>query len=120
MPYFTKGRPRASVRHVLRAESGVGMVSRLNEEALARQSLEAQATDSFDVFLSHFHQDAKLVLGAARLLEDRFLKVYVDWVVNRERFGAATTPAHARMVRALMRQSCSLLYLCTANLIGSR
>ena len=119
MAYFTKGQAREASRRVFRVEGRVGSTVQLNEEALARRAQQARATDSFDVSLSHFHQD-ELVLGAARLLEGRSVKVYVDWVVDRERSGTTTTPAHAMMVRARMRQSRSLLYLCTDNSMGSR
>ena len=121
MPYFTKSQAReAAHRGGFRTEGRVGPPRQLNEEVLAKRSRVATATDSFDVFLSHSHQDAELVLGAAKLLEERSLKVYVDWVVDRDRSNTATTPAHARMVRARMRQCRSLLYLCTDNSMGSK
>jgi hypothetical protein len=64
----------------------------------------------FDVFLSHSISDAKLVLGIVAFLETQGLRVYVDWIVDREMDRSTVTSATAERLRDRMRQSSCLIY----------
>ncbi len=73
---------------------------------------EATSTSDrhFDVFLSHSFSDAKLILGIVALLKTQGLRVYVDWIVDREIDRSRVTSATAERLRERMRQSASLIY----------
>src|SRR4051794_15548607 len=79
-------------------------------EAELRKSATASMTASFDVFLSHSSLDADVILGVKRLLEQRRLSVYVDWLEDPQLDRLRVTPATAEVLRARMRQSASLIF----------
>lgn len=74
----------------------------------------------FDVFLSHSISDAKLVLGIVALLQTQGLRVYVDWIVDREMDRSRVTSATAEQLRERMRQSSSLIYAHSSASVASK
>jgi hypothetical protein len=121
MPFVTKQEARDAASRATQSRvvaKSYGAPRPSATEALRERADTTQ--QEFDVFLSHSHKDAELVLGAAKLLEERGLTVYVDWVTDREPSGTLTTAEHARMVKERMGQSGSLLYIWTDNSMNSR
>ena len=88
-------------------------------DALLREVTPPSA-GHFDVFLSHSISDAKLVLGILALLATHGLRVYVDWLVDREMDRSQVTPATAERLRERMRQSSSLIYAHSSAAVSSK
>ena len=80
-----------------------GAFATLRKEATA-------AYGPFDVFLSHSVRDARVVLGIRRMLEGQGLKVYVDWIDDKEMDRSSVSPATADRLRRRMTDSRSLIY----------
>jgi len=114
--YFTKSEARNAAGGFL-AKSHVRKASAqiLNESRSA-----VRESDTFDVFLSHSISDADLVLGIKNLLEERGLKVYVDWETDTQLDRSKVNPETADMLRRRMKQSTSLLYLATESASSSK
>lgn len=115
MAYFTKDEARqaarAAVRKSFRNSSGA---------ILESLSKSANATESFDIFLSHSSKDAELVLGVKTLLENHGLKVYVDWHDDPQASRDNVTEETADLLRLRMKQSKSLIFMATGNSSGSK
>jgi TIR domain len=80
----------------------------------------ATSVSRFDIFLSHSIRDAEFVFGVMRLLERRHVKVYVDWVYDRDLSRDRVTPATARRLRERMDQSKALFYVHSNHSTSSR
>lgn len=78
-------------------------------ETILAESASTRET-SFDVFLSHSVKDAELILGIAAALQQKNLKVYVDWIVDQKMDRSSVTSETAEQLRQRMRQSKSLVY----------
>lgn len=87
---------------------------------ILKEEAAAPGRSSFDVFLSHSSKDKELVRGAKRLLEERRLTVYVDWVDDANTSRDSVTPETAARLKLRMGQSTSLFYLHTPNAQASR
>lgn len=117
MAFFTKSDARAAAARNRGLQKSAGMPSgRILKESVTA----ATAADSFDVFLSHSIADAEIVLGIKQLLEERGLKVYVDWVEDAQLDRRAVTKETAAVLRQRMRQSKSLIYLSSENSSSSK
>lgn len=88
--------------------------------AILKEEAESPGRSSFDVFLSHSYMDKELVRGAKRLLEERKLAVYVDWVDDANASRDKVTPETAARLKLRMGQSASLFYLHTSNAQASK
>ena len=88
-------------------------------DALLREAASTSKRQ-FDVFLSHSINDAKLVLGIVALLETEGLRVYVDWIVDREMDRSRVTSTTAERLRERMRQSSSLIYAHSSAAVSSK
>ena len=76
------------------------------------------ADKQYDIFLSHSHDDAELILGVKKLIEDLGLTVYVDWIEDAKLDRSKVTRQTGALLRARMR-SCSSLIICAlCKLIG--
>jgi hypothetical protein len=84
-------------------------------EILAEESSRALKTDHFDVFLSHSFKDALAILGVKRMMESFGLIVYVDWIVDQDLDRENVSLNTARVLRARMDQSSSLVYVHSDN-----
>lgn len=106
--YFTINEAREAAR----AKTFVGMESRTLAESMRFSS----DYDEYDVFLSHSMSDAQIVLGVKTILENQYgLKVYVDWIEDKQLNRELVTAATAELLRKRMKQSGSLFYLTTEN-----
>ena len=85
-------------------------------DEILNESIKTQdLLSSYDVFLSHSIRDAKIVLGVKNWLEENGLKVYVDWINDRQLDRSHVTSKTAETLRIRMRQSKALLYMATDN-----
>lgn len=82
----------------------------LNESVKKQNSLS-----NYDVFLSHSVKDAQIVLGVKNWLEENGMKVYVDWIDDKQLDRSKVTSKTAEILRTRMRQSSSLIYIATDN-----
>lgn len=95
----------------------------LNESStvvLKKSMASVSSTSRFDIFLSHSINDAEIVLGAKRLLEEAGKTVYVDWIEDPNLDRSNVTPATARLLRTRMKQSDALFYLHSAQSQNSK
>lgn len=88
--------------------------------AILKEEAERPTRSSFDVFLSHSYMDKDIVLGAKKLLEERNLAVYVDWVDDAALSRDQVNPETAARLKLRMSQSNSLFYLHTTNAQSSK
>jgi len=70
---------------------------------------------SFDIFLSHSVMDAKYVLGAKRILEEKGFSVYVDWLNDPMLDRSYVNKTTAAYLRRRMRQCNLMFYLHSTN-----
>lgn len=83
---------------------------------LLNESIKGQnLLSAYDVFLSHSLRDAKIVLGVKNWLELNGMKVYVDWIDDKQLDRSQVNSTTAETLRTRMRQSSSLLYVATDN-----
>lgn len=64
----------------------------------------------FDVFLSHSFSDKEIIAGVKLVLEAEGLRVYVDWIEDRQMDRTHVTAETANVLRIRMRHSESLVF----------
>jgi hypothetical protein len=64
---------------------------------------------TYDIFLSHSIKDARIILGLKKDLENRGLKVYVDWIEDSQLDRSKVTPENADIIRTRIK-SCRCLF----------
>jgi hypothetical protein len=92
------------------ARSAVRGQTREFAESELRKSAASVLTTTFDVFLSHSFLDALAIEGVKELLEGSGLRVYVDWVEDRQLDRSQVTAETAKLLRTRMRCSQSLIF----------
>lgn len=107
MGYVTKGQALLAADRVL-----TGTFQ--DAKRLLSESTNTSST-SFDIFLSHSIMDAKHVLGAKRILEEKGFSVYVDWVEDPKLDRSRVNKRTADYLRQRMRQCSLLFYLHSTN-----
>ncbi|PXV56815.1 TIR domain-containing protein [Aeromonas veronii] len=112
MAYFTKSEARAAAASA-RGYKAANTVLREGMESYKEQ-------ERFDVFLSHSSDDAELVLGVMTLLQKQGLRVYVDWVVDRQLDRNSVNKETAAVLRERMKLSSSMMYIATDNASSSK
>jgi TIR domain len=75
-----------------------------------RKSASRPQTTNFDIFLSHAHEDARIIAGVKALLEGEGLTVYVDWLADPQLDRGRVNTETARLLRLRMDHSGYLLY----------
>jgi hypothetical protein len=112
MAYLTK-------REALAAVSDTIQLSEAASSEL-RKSSAASLSATFDIFLSHSYEDARLILGVKRLLEGQRLSVYVDWIEDNQLNRAAVTFSTAETLRQRLRRCRYLLFATSQSSPRSR
>lgn len=112
MAFFTKSEARAA------AAGARG--SRTAQTVLKEGMENYKQHEKFDIFLSHSIDDSDLVLGVMTLLQKQGLRVYVDWVVDRQLNRNSVDKETAAVLRARMKSSSSMMYIATDNSINSK
>lgn len=112
MAFFTKSEARAA------AAGARG--SRTAQTVLKEGMENYKQHEKFDIFLSHSIDDSDLVLGVMTLLQKQGLRVYVDWVVDRQLNRNSVDKETAAVLRARMKSSSSMMYIATDNSTNSK
>lgn len=92
------------------------LLDEAGELRFAKSKLEdsAQAfsfAESYDIFLSHSFDDARVVQTVKELLEESGYSVYVDWIEDDHLDRGAVSPETAEILRNRMNNCSSLIYL---------
>ncbi len=66
---------------------------------------------TYDIFLSHSYDDARIIKHIYEMLEERGYAVYVDWIEDSDLDRAAVTQGSAAVIRERMNRCRSLIYL---------
>ena len=102
------------------AQSATTRVQKSASTVLREEARSASSRSSFDVFLSHSFDDAEVILGVKKLLETLGLSVYVDWIDDAALDRSTVSSATAKVLRARLRSSTSLVYAHSANATNSK
>jgi len=116
MAFFTKADARSAAERAMQKEPLRKSFHRAIYESVA----STKDYDKFDIFMSHSLLDAELVVGIKTLLEEKGLKVYVDWQEDPELSREDVTKETAATLRKRMKQSKSMIYVATDNASQSR
>lgn len=84
-------------------------------QLLTEQARGFSATTQYDIFLSHSHDDAELILGVKKIIEDSGLTVYVDWIDDAKLDRSKITRETGELLRVRMRSCSSLVYVHSDN-----
>ena len=87
---------------------------------LSEHVFSVSMRQSFDIFLSHSHEDSDIILGVVEILKLLGYATYVDWIEDRHLDRSKVTPAHADLLRKRMKQSSFMLYVTTSNSTSSK
>jgi len=78
---------------------------------LKTASADFSALNSYDIFLSHSYDDARVVKQVRDMLEEKGFSVYVDWIEDDHLDRGKVTPESASVLRNRMNACNSLLYI---------
>ena len=122
MPILTESEVRGAAQAAFKANrrSYSESFSNFAERETKDHEKTARYRTSFDVFLSHSFRDQELVLGLRTLLEQKGLKVYVDWIDDPDLDRNAVSPKTAAAIQRRMKQSTALLYATSRNAADSK
>lgn len=85
-------------------------VTKSADSILLSEARDFSSAKTYDIFLSHAYEDAKIIKGVKVLLEENGYTVYVDWLEDEKLDRSRVTPATAALLRERMRSSKSLLF----------
>lgn len=94
--------------HQLYTESGQ---INFSQRVLAANSKSASTYGTYDIFLSHSYQDARVVKALRDKLVEAGFSVYVDWIEDAQLNRGKVTKDTAKVLRARMDQSKCLLFM---------
>lgn len=110
MALFTEQSLRDAANVVRKSEGFRRAANRiLLEDALA------SAGKTFDIFLSHSFNDAELILGLKKKLNEYGHSVYVDWIDDAQLDRSKVNRETAATLRERMKQCTSLFFAVTSN-----
>jgi len=89
-------------------------------EADLRAPRRTPMTQTFDIFLSHYSEDADIIAGVKALMEADGLRVYVDWLEDPQLDRTRVTAENARTLRMRMDHSRQLVYASSRTSSNSR
>ncbi|RKR72095.1 toll/interleukin-1 receptor domain-containing protein [Marinobacter nauticus] len=92
------------------------LIDEAGERRFAKKKLEESAqafsyAESYDIFLSHSFDDARVVKIVKELLEESGYSVYVDWIDDDHLDRGEVSPETAAVLRNRMNNCSSLIYL---------
>ena len=90
-----------------------------SKNKLVEVSTSFSYLESYDVFLSHSFDDARIVKLVKDMLEELGHKVYVDWIEDDHLDRGAVTTNTAAILRSRMDRCSSLIYLTSQSAEGS-
>ena len=109
--YVTEGQVRAKI---------AGVDNQTARVFIALHNALTAFRDKFDIFLSHSFNDAGLVLGIKRLLEEAGKSVYIDWIDDPDLERGSVSGKTARKLRLRMGQCSTLIYAYSQSSQSSR
>lgn len=74
----------------------------------------------YDIFISHSYQDAKIILGIKKYIEDMNYSVYVDWIEDTHLDRNNVDRETAEILKSRMAHSRCLFYVTTENSPNSK
>jgi hypothetical protein len=99
----------------------LGNQSQTREIKLFSESVnENKKSNSFDIFLSHSHEDKEFIRGLYHELTKLGYSVYVDWIVDNHLKPSQVTKNTVETLRKRLRQSDSLIYATSKNSASSK
>lgn len=90
------------------------------DAVLERRTISISDRDVFDIFLSHSFRDAPVILAIAELLESQGVRVYVDWLVDRQLDRSKVNATTAALLRKRMEQCRSLIFATSTSSPSSK
>lgn len=92
------------------------LIDEAEERSFAKKKLEEAAqkfsyTETYDIFLSHSFDDARIVKVIKEMLEEGGCSVYVDWLEDDHLDRGEVSPETALVLRNRMNRCSSLIYL---------
>ncbi len=78
---------------------------------LTEHRKEYSAYASYDIFLSHSYDDARIIKQIRDMLVKKGYSVYVDWIEDDHLDRGKVTPSSAEVLRSRMNSCSSLLYV---------
>lgn len=75
---------------------------------------------TYDIFLSHSYQDAEVILGIKKTLEEEGYEVYVDWIEDKQLSRENVNAQTANQLRTRMKSCRSLFFVTTDNSVDSK
>jgi hypothetical protein len=105
-----------SIQDSLLTKANVLLSKSLNEQRV----FSATATKTYDIFLSHSSDDAKLVAGLKLELEDLGYSVYVDWIEDKQLDRKNVNKQTAQLLQQRMKQCKTLIYAFSENASNSK
>lgn len=78
---------------------------------LVESSKQFSYANTYDIFLSHSYDDARIVKLIKEMLEERGFTVYVDWIDDANLDRGKVTAQTASILRGRMNRCMSLIYL---------
>ncbi|MET0101176.1 MAG: TIR domain-containing protein [Sedimenticola sp.] len=78
---------------------------------LRNASADFSALSSYDIFLSHSYDDARVIKQVRDMLVEKGFSVYVDWIEDDHLDRGKVTPESASVLRRRMNACNSLLYI---------
>lgn len=92
------------------------LIDEAGERSFAKKKLEEAAqefsyTETYDIFLSHSFDDARIVKVIKEMLEEGGYSVYVDWLEDDHLDRGEVSPETALVLRNRMNRCSSLIYL---------
>lgn len=75
---------------------------------------------TYDIFLSHSYQDAEVILGLKKALEDFGYEVYVDWIDDKQLSRDNVNAHTANQLRNRMKNCRSLFFATSENSSDSK
>jgi hypothetical protein len=89
-------------------------------DSILVEKSEFSVLKKYDVFLSHSYNDAEVILGVAKFIENQGKTVYVDWIEDRGLDRKNITAKTADLLRLRMRASKTLIYASTESAMRSK
>lgn len=92
------------------------LVSEYGEKSFSKSRLSEFSksfsySDTYDIFLSHSFDDARIVRLIKEMLEEKGLSVYVDWIEDNHLDRGKVSTTTASILRGRMDRCLSLIYL---------
>lgn len=87
--------------------------TKISKYYLDEQVKKFDSSRYYDIFLSHSYNDAELVFGIKKIIEDAGFSVYIDWIEDAGLDRTRVTKRTATIIKQRMKQCRSLFFATT-------